>query len=289
MDVDFSSMLSRVQLQPNKPETCPMAKPGERCRHGWHELESGAKPCPLERYRSERKRLAQELALCGYGEARDEMKDPIGPALFKSVDPKRDAATLGAEGVKELRSVLERLDALRLAALHKPDHADYRRGQCNIALIGSTGTAKTMLNFALYFAWLRRGLSCHWLEQGELIRQAKNLASGIEGLPESAQSWLASIKRYKILFLSDLAAQKADKSTEAGTSPLANLLLSLLSSFSGRVVFDSNLGDDKLRMHPDMGPRIVSRLFADRGGSPCEVLTLWGADQRQHLLRSEKR
>jgi DNA replication protein DnaC len=108
-------------------------------------------------------------------------------------------------------------------------------------------------------------------------------------LPESAQSWLSSIKRYKILFLSDLAAQKADKSTEPGTSPLANLLLSLLSSFSGRVVFDSNLDSDKLRAHPDMGARIVSRLFADRGGAACEVLTLSGADQRQHLLRSEKR
>jgi len=289
MDVDFSSMLSRVQLQPDKPETCPMAKAGERCRHGWHELESGAKPCPLERYRSERKRLSQELALCGYGLERDEMSDPIGPALFKSIDPNRDAATLGKEGVKELKAVLVRLDYLRLAALRPPDHEDHFRGMCNIALIGDTGTAKTMMGFALYFAWLRRGLSCHWIEQGELIRQAKNLASGIEGLPESAQSWLASIKRYKILFLSDLAAQKADKSTEAGTSPLANLLLTLLSSFSGRVVFDSNLDSDKLRAHPDMGARIVSRLFADRGGSPCEVLTLSGADQRQHLLRSEKR
>jgi len=29
--------------------------------------------------------------------------------------------------------------------------------------------------------------------------------------------------------------------------------------------------------------------LTDRGGSPCEVLTLWGADQRQHLMRSEKR
>jgi hypothetical protein len=54
-------------------------------------------------------------------------------------------------------------------------------------------------------------------------------------------------------------------------------------------VFDSNLNDLDLRKHPDIGVRIVSRLFADRGGSPCEVLTLWGADQRQHLLRSEKR
>ena len=280
MDVDFDALLSRVQLQPDKPETCPMAKPGERCRHGWHELESGVKPCPLERYRSERKRLSQELALCGYGEARDEMSEDIGTVLFRSVDPKRDAATLGAEGVKELRGVLRRVGEIK---------QEGATGRCNVALIGSTGTAKTMLNFALYFAWLRRGLSCHWLEQGELIRQAKNLASGIEGLPESAQSWLASIKRYKILFLSDLAAQKADKSTEPGTSPLANLLLTLLSSFSGRVVFDSNLNDLDLRKHPDIGVRIVSRLFADRGGSPCEVLTLWGADQRQHLLRSEKR
>ena len=280
METDFCGLLSRVQQMPNAPETCPAVKPGERCRNGWHELASGVRPCPMERYRSERKRLVQELALCGYGPERDEMADDVGRVLFKSVDPRRDAATLGAAGVKELRSVL-----LRVGELKQEGAA----GRCNIALIGSTGTAKTMLNFALYFAWLRLGMSCHWLEQGELIRQAKNLASGIEGLPESAQSWLASIRRYKILFLSDLAAQKADKSTEAGTSPLANLLLSLLSSFSGRVVFDSNLDSDKLRAHPDMGARIVSRLFADRGGSPCEVLTLSGADQRQHLLRSEKR
>ena len=279
MDADFSGLLSRVQPLPDAQETCPAVKPGERCRNGWHELDSGVRPCPMERYRSERKRLAQELALCGYGEARDEMVEDIGTVLFRSVDPKRDAATLGGEGVKELRGVLRRVGELK---------QEGAAGRCNVALIGSTGTAKTMLNFALYFAWLRLGMSCHWLEQGELIRQAKNLASGIDGLPESAQSWLASIKRYKILFLSDLAAQKADKSTEPGTSPLANLLLSLLSSFSGRVVFDSNLNDLDLRKHPDIGVRIVSRLFADRGGSPCEVLTLWGADQRQHLLRSEK-
>jgi hypothetical protein len=30
MDVDFSSILSRVQLQPDKPETCPMEKLRER-------------------------------------------------------------------------------------------------------------------------------------------------------------------------------------------------------------------------------------------------------------------
>lgn len=280
MDADFHGLLSGVTTLPDSPETCPAIKPGERCRNGWHELASWVRPCPMERYRSERKRLVQELALCGYGPERDEMADDIGRVLFKSVDPKRDAATLGTAGVKELRSVL-----LRVGELKQEGAA----GRCNIALIGSTGTAKTMLNFALYFAWLRLGMSCHWLEQGELIRQAKNLASGIEGLPESAQSWLASIRRYKILFLSDLAAQKADKSSEPGTSPLANLLLSLLSSFSGRVVFDSNLNNLDLRKHPDIGPRIVSRLFADRGGSPCEVLTLWGADQRQHLMRSEKR
>ena len=78
MDADFHGLLSRVQTLPDAPETCPAVKLGERCRHGWHELAVGVKPCPMERYRSERKRLAQELALCGYGAERDEMKDPIG-------------------------------------------------------------------------------------------------------------------------------------------------------------------------------------------------------------------
>ena len=208
------------------------------------------------------------------------MTDSIAEDLYKAIDPARDADTLGKEGVKDLRAT-----KLRLAVLRR----EYRTGTRHIAIFGSTGTAKTMMSFHLYFAWLYRGMSCHWIEQEELVRQAKNMHSGIEGLPESAQSWLASIKRYKILFLSDIASQKYDKTTGAGESPLANLLLSLLNDFSGRIVWDCNLDADLLREHPDVGPRIVSRLFADRGGSPCEVLTLWGADQRQHLMRSEKR
>ena len=77
METDFHGLLSRVQTLPDAPETCPAVKPSERCRNGWHELAIGVKPCPMELYRSERKRLAQELALCGYGEARDEMVEDI--------------------------------------------------------------------------------------------------------------------------------------------------------------------------------------------------------------------
>ena len=280
MDADFSGLLSRVHALPDAPETCPAVKPGERCRHGWHELASGVKPCPMERYRSERRRLRNKLELCKYGTERDEMTDSIAEALYKAIDPDRDADTLGKDGVQNLRATKARLAVLR---------REYRTGTRHIAISGSTGTAKTMMSFHLYFAWLYRGMSCHWIEQEELIRQAKNMHSGIDGLPEAAQSWLASIKRYKILFLSDIASQKYDKSLGAGESPLANLLLSLLNDFSGRIVWDCNLGADILREHPDIGPRIVSRLFADRGGSPCDVLMLPGADQRQHLLRSEKR
>ena len=277
MDADFSGLLSRVQTLPDAPETCPAVKPGERCRNGWHELAVGVKPCPMERYRSERKRLTQELALCGYGQ---ERTDPVGPALFAAVNPERDADTLGKDGVTALRSVLARWKKLR---------HEGAGGRQHVSLIGGTGTAKTMLNMSLYFAWLYDGQSCHWIEQDELIRQAKNMHSGILGLPEIAESWRATMQRYRVIFLSDLGAQRADKTAEPGTSPLANLLQSLLNRFSGRLVWDSNLDADILRRHPDIGPRIVSRLMADRGGSPCEVLTLWGADQRQHLLRSENR
>ena len=280
MDADFSGLLSRVQTLPDAPETCPAVKPGERCRNGWHELVSGVSPCPMERYRSERKRMRNKLELCKYGPERDEMAEPVAEALYKAIDPDRDADTLGKEGVENLRATKARLAVLR---------REYRTGARHIAIFGGTGTAKTMMSFHLYFAWLYRGMSCHWIEQEELIRQAKNMHSGIEGLPESAESWRESVKRYKILFLSDLASQKADKSLGAGESPLANLLLSLLNDFAGRIVWDCNLDADTLRQHPDIGPRIVSRLMADHGGAPCEILKLSGADQRQHLLRSEKR
>lgn len=277
MDVDFSGILSRVKLQPDKPETCPMAKPGERCRHGWHERDRGASPCPLGRYRSERVRLTNELALCGYG---PKETDEIGPWLYDCVNPARDSATLGAAGVANLRHVLARWKAIRLATAGGPQH---------VSLIGGTGTAKTMLSLSLYFAWLHDGASCHWIEQGELIRQAKNLHSGLAGVPEIAESWLATVRRYKVLFLSDLGSQRADKSAEGGSSVLANLLLSLLNSFSGRLVWDCNLDAIQMRKHPDIGPRIYSRLCADRNGAPMDLLVLDGADQRQHLLRGKAR
>lgn len=277
MDADFHGLLSRVQALPDAPETCPAVKPGERCRHGWHERDLSASPCPLARYRSERVRLANELALCGYGPKQTE---PIDPWLFERVNPARDAATLGAAGVANLRQVLARWKAIRLASADGPQH---------VSLIGNTGTAKTMLSLSLYFAWLHDGASCHWIEQGELIRQAKNLHSGLAGVPEVAESWLATVRRYKVLFLSDLGSQRADKSQEGGSSVLANLLLSLLNSYSGRLVWDCNLDAIQMRKHPDIGPRIYSRLCADRKGAPMDLLVLDGADQRQHLLRGKAR
>lgn len=280
MDVDFSSVLGRIKLRPDQPRPeCPRALPGEECQgdHHWHADSRTSRRCPLARYRSERARLANELALCGYQQTE---ADEVGAWLFKHIDPTRDAATLGEAGVSELRAVRKRWAAIRESRASGPQH---------VALIGGTGTAKTMLALSLYFAWLHDGDSCHWIEQGELIRQAKNLHSGLAGVPEVAESWLATVRRYKVLFLSDLGSQRADKNDEPGSSVLANLLLRLLSSYSGRVIWDSNLDTDILKQHPDMGPRIVSRLCADRQGAPCDMLTLWGADQRQHLLRSKAR
>jgi hypothetical protein len=231
----------------------------------------------LARYRSERARLTNELALCGYG---PKDTDEIGAALFKKVNPKRDAESLGPGGVANLRKVLLAWADIRKAGASGPQH---------VSLIGGTGTAKTMLSMSLYFAWLHDGASCHWIEQGELIRQAKNLHSGLAGVPEVAESWIATVRRYKVLFLSDLGSQRADKSHEGGSSVLANLLVSLLNSFSGRLVWDCNLDADKMRAHPDIGPRIYSRLCADRNGAPMDLLVLDGADQRQHLLRGKAR
>jgi len=280
MDVDFDALLSRVQLQPDTERgACPRANLGEECQgdHHWRADTRNARRCPLAIYRSERVRLKAALALCGYEQSN---ADEVGPWLYNHVKPDRDAATLGPDGVANLKAVLASVKKLRRAGADGPQH---------VAIYGNTGTAKTMLSLSLYFAWLHDGASCHWIEQGELIRQAKNLHSGLAGVPEIAESWLATVRRYKVLFLSDLGSQRADKSAEEGSSVLANLLLTLLNGFSGRLIWDCNLDAIQMRKHPDIGPRIYSRLCADRNGAPMDLLVLDGADQRQHLLRSEKR
>jgi hypothetical protein len=267
---------------------CPRLRADEwRCSGGAHlvvddDAQRTPEPraCPLVRYLDERARLAAALELCGYKPHQDPLIDQIGPALFNAIDKGRDAGAIGADGVMGLRLALKRLRILR----------DAGAGAAHIQAIGTTGTAKTMALLGLYFSWLWNGDRCFWVSNNDLRTAAQQRLSFDEDQQNRSRDWLIAARKWPILFLSDLGAQAFDSRVRAaGGSALAGLLLDLLDGFAGQLAWDSNLDAAKLRGHADFGPRIVSRLMADRGGLPLEIIALYGADQRQHALRQRER
>src|SRR5688572_6499768 len=100
-------------------------------------LRNATRDCPLKRYQAERRRLDAQLSLCGYGADRDGLADPIGPALGKLLDSRRDVA-----GLDDLiAAVAELIQRGPRAAGHA-------------AFVGTVGTAKTHVLLLLYFTAL---------------------------------------------------------------------------------------------------------------------------------------
>ncbi len=264
------------------PRNCPaILEDEEGCIRGSHPIrgqKNRVRDCRLNLYRSERKRLAAQLSLCGYPEHEDEIQVPIGPALWSSIDPKRK--------VQNLREELKRASEYKRRGWQSAGH---------LALIGDTGTVKSHIIFALYFSALWDGISGWYLTMGDLRQASKELDSHSERVAHDAEYRVRGWRKRKLLVFDDLGDRLTDQrmSREPGSTKAAALLLDILNGHSGKRMFAANLDSDALAEHPDVGARAVSRLFGDHRVEckdkkvdiqACVILSLYGEDQRQYLL-----
>lgn len=268
------------KYEPERSE-CPGASVKVICQGGWHaDATTGAclGRCRWQHYRAESERLSTELAKCGVSFARYGWK--LHEALINRIDLKRSGVPT------ELRAARDHVAAW--AGLGRSSGASERG---NVAFVGDTGTAKTMLMIALYFADLLTGLHVLWVPQSALRAVALDLRSPDLVVRGAAKSRLATWQRADVLYLEDLADRAPDSVRADGA------LLDLLNGSTGRLVIGTNLSSGELQQHADVGPRAVSRLFADwvdvqaiRKGLDAEpvaasIFNLRSKhDQRQHKL-----
>lgn len=266
---------------------CPALGPDEEsCECDSHYVRGGlgVRVCPLTWYKSARQSLAGELALCGYGRELDPLRTPVAGELRKRLELRPEVT--GLQGLLELVDVaMER---------------GFRGQAGHLALIGTPGSAKTHALLTLYFAALQEGIAARWVESAHLARLAQLRDSKRDEEADHAASELRNLRAAKLLFLDDLGDRITDPYCKTpGSSKYAALLLDLLNKYTGRVFWSSNLGADgkkgpQLADHPDIGPRLLSRLLADHrtpGGTLVPVLgaALEGLDQRRQALRSARR
>lgn len=245
---------------------CSLLRPGETdCRGGWHDLADGTtRRCPIMVCTTERRRLAGLLQGCGIQRSFDETREDLSQALLRRIDGRRQV-----QGLPHLLQVVSQ-------AMVDPTGA-------NTALVGSCGTAKTQALLAIYFAALRQGIKAQWRGAQDLYELALRITSFDEMERRRGHDIRRSWAAAELLVLDDLGDRRADS-----RAPLSGLLLDIIAG-GAALAWSSNLDEAKLRAHEDVKDRVVSRLFGDRGGNPCRIVSLHGDDQRQHALRERLR
>lgn len=234
------------------PQRCPKLRPGEvSCDGEWHEVGERKKTsgrCPLRLYRSERVRLAEALALCGYSRARDAMAFPVADALEQSIDLSRPLAGLA--------DIPPALTELRRAGWGQGPHAVF---------YGTPGTVKTHAALVAYFDALWAGCDALWVLPQDLADVGHDLAAFDELTKMRARSRLEGWKRRPLLIIDDLGNyQSRETATAPGSTRAAAVLGELLDNSSRQRIVTSNLDAARMSAHPDIGPRAADRLFADR-------------------------
>ncbi len=262
---------------PSPVRPCPALQPDEEsCECDAHQLrgQRASRVCPLTWYKSARHELAGPLALCGYGPELDCLTWPVAELLRRKLELRPEVTGLGA--------MLDLVDQALARGF---------RGQAgHLALIGTPGTAKTHALLTIYFAALWEGVPARWVESAQLARLAMARESRREDEHDAATSELRYLRATKLLVLDDLGDRITDPYAKVpGSTKYAALLIDLLNKFTGRVIWSSNLNDQQLGEHPDIGPRLLSRLLADHQQVPVLGAHLEGLDQRRHHLRKRRR
>lgn len=267
---------------------CSEMQPGEaECVDGWHMAERpgpgivGEEPravkqclrrCPhvvrqeiKERVRAEREALRGELERCGYKQLTATDHRPVSRVLREVLDEART--------VNGLPALLAMLDTFMVKPIDR-----------NVILRGPVGTGKTTAQLCLHFACLERGIGSRYVTSTDLRRIAVNRQSANDDLQVTADRELAKLKAAQVLAWSDIGSERGKARN------LAETLQDLFDGLRGVCVGSTNRTSEQIAADEDnYGPRIASRLFADRDDRRAVVIHLEGSDQRRHAADRKQR
>jgi hypothetical protein len=247
---------------------CPALLPDElECDGVTHRIgELTSRQCGLVHYRNAKVELGDLLTTLFAGRV---MADPLGDCL---------RALLGERPVEGLPLLLTVLDVQRAKGF---------RGQSgHVGISGDIGCAKTHALLCLHFSALYSGVRSTWVTTARLEDIAKRRKSYDDVTVGQAEGELRTLRMASILCFDDLGDRHCGRNDEPGSSPIAGVLLDLLSAFPGRIFMTSNLSSEQRDKHPDIGRRVNSRLTADHRGVPAMGAKLKGTDQRKASARS---
>lgn len=266
---DLQRMVAVMPLTDDQALTCPALLADEvECRAESHLIRSGwSRPCSLIQYRAQLRELRPLVEVCLAGRP---LADPVGDALRDSLSEQRPV-----EGL-----------ALLIATLDKVRARGFRGVHGHVGFAGTRGTAKTHALLCLHFSALWRGVSSTWVTTQRLVEIARGRSSFDAFENGKAEGKLRDLRRSSVLCFDDLGDRVSDHRAESpGVTTVAGVLLDVLNGYTGRVFLSSNLNSAELAGHPDIGPRVVSRLLADHRGVPAMGVRLAGRDQRRHAAR----
>ncbi len=288
----IGGLLNRLGIAPMEgPEQlrrCGEMEPGEvECVGGWHEgerlgpgvigeerrtLRHCIRRCPAvvrqeirERVSAERAALQGELERSGYKMLTATDHRPISRVLREVLSEARPVTGLPA--------LLQMLDHYLSKPLDR-----------NIILHGPVGTGKTTAQLCLHFSCLERGIASRYVTSTDLRRIAVNRQSANDDLQVTADRELAKLRAAQVLIWSDIGSERAKARN------LAETLQDLFDGLRGVCIGSTNRTKEQIAADEEnYGPRIASRLFADRDDKRAVVIHLEGEDQRRHAADRRQR
>jgi hypothetical protein len=265
---ELSQLLARLKPKPLvevAPAACSELSGAEvECVGGMHYTgpRTVSRSCPeaqraavRSRIPAEATRLAGLLKKAGYERMGPTDQRDIGRVLRHCLQPRPE--------VEGLSTMLRMLDVCASKPLER-----------NVMLQGALGLGKTTAQLCLYFSQLQLGVSSRFLTSSDLRAVAVRRASADQETADEAERQLQLWQRARVLVWSDIGDKDEHDRNFRPT------VQDLLENFGGVLLGSTNLGQEELAAHPNIGPRAADRMFADHNTMPAICIELKGPSQR---------
>lgn len=268
-----------IYKKPLPSPTCERAASWQQC-NGRHHL--GAEPgkpdrtteCPLYPLREALQKHAEVL----------QQYEPKMRA--RGWDPHGSPSMWGMH----LLASVERTDRANMPALvrHAAEVAKRPASEAgHLLIVGKPGIGKSMVAFGMFLAWLAvPEAPAAWIRWEEVVELAQGLQSRNPADTIRAKEKIESYRKHRLIVFDDLAVGAWGYGiTTPGDAPTAKVL-SAIADGNTRTLFvmTANLTKSELERTPEVGPRAMSRLLAQRS-VPASVFELDGPDARVGQVR----